>query len=349
MRDNPLFWTITTAGSDTAGVCYDERELTRGVLEGLYTMESRFGMIFTVDRNDKDEGDEDDPFDPKVWKKANPVLHSDGLLVQDRMVRTMHRFAESAKLNEKLRAEFMRKRLNIWIDEDIKYFNAREFAAEPNMTTKWPDADFFANKPCAIGMDLAAKKDLTALAIMWLDGEEDVIWGQWHFWLPHEAFKGYAMDKKQPWEMWRDKKYLNVTPGRTIDYAVVYKKIKELAKVYNVSDIAFDSWNANQVTHDLTDDGYNTIEFRQSTANYNSAMKSWVKRISDGTLKHPRNELLNWNVHNVIARTDINMNEAPNRKDSTGKIDGVCAGLMATAVLENEDNGPADIGDVLIL
>ena len=156
------------------------------------------------------------------------------------------------------------------------------------------------------------------------------------------------MDKKQPWEMWRDKEYLIVTPGRTIDYAVVYKKIKELAKVYNVSDIAFDSWNANQVTHDLTDDGFNTIEFRQSTANYNSAMKSWVKRMSDGTLRHQRNELLNWNVHNVIARTDINMNEAPNRKDSTGKIDGVCAGLMATAVLENEDNGPADIDDVVI-
>ena len=337
MRDNPLFWTITTAGMDTDGICYQERETTISILEGLYEMESRFGIIYTLDQSDKPGEPSDFIFDPKAWPKANPVLHAKNQLVSTRMIRTLKNFADTASINEKMRAEFMRKRLNIWVDEDIKYFNAKDFSSPPNPVKDWPDKDYFLKIPCAIGLDLAAKKDLTSLAICWLDNN-NVLWGEWHFWLPKETFKKYALDKRQPWIYWRDKGFINITQGKTIDYRIIYKKIKELEDVYNVNDIAFDSWNANQVIHDLSHAGFNTIEFRQSTANYNAPMKSWIKRIADGTLRHPLNEVMNWNIQNVIARTDINMNEAPDRKNSKGKIDGVCAGLMATAVLETEEN-----------
>ena len=337
MRDNPLFWTITTAGMDTDGVCFQERETAISILEGSYKIESRFGMIFTLDQSEKPDDPSDNIFDPTVWPKANPVLHAQNQLVSSRMIRTLKNFADSASVNETLQAEFMRKRLNIWVDEDIKYFNTRDFASEPNLIKEWPDPEYFYDLPCSMGLDLAARKDLTALCIMWID-KENVLWAQWDFWLPRKAFKKYALDKRQPWVYWRDKGFLNVLPGETTDYRIIYKRIEELEKVYNVRDIAFDSHDANQLVHDLSNAGFNTIEFMQSTGNYNAPMKSWVKRIADGTLKHPLNEVMNWNISNVIARNDVNMNEAPDRKNSKGKIDGVCAGLMATAVLETEEN-----------
>ena len=71
-RSQPLIMMITTAGSDTSGICYEQRDYTIKVLERTLltetgTDETWFGVIFTLD-------DDDVWHDPAVWRKANPNL-----------------------------------------------------------------------------------------------------------------------------------------------------------------------------------------------------------------------------------------------------------------------------------
>src|SRR5260221_10824453 len=79
-RRQPLIWKITTAGSNRAGVCYDQRTYGIKVLNQVLKRhggmgyrvegeagddESFFVIIYTID-----EGD--DVFDEAIWRKANP-------------------------------------------------------------------------------------------------------------------------------------------------------------------------------------------------------------------------------------------------------------------------------------
>src|SRR5207247_771038 len=66
-RDNPLFFTMTTAGIDVTDVGYHTHDEMVKILRNDETAESTFAMIFTLD-------DLDDPFDEQIWLKANPSL-----------------------------------------------------------------------------------------------------------------------------------------------------------------------------------------------------------------------------------------------------------------------------------
>lgn len=78
-RTNPLMWIITTAGFKTNGICYEQRTYLTKVLEGIFEADHYFGIIFTLDEAVLDETGAvvvpaDDPYDEKVWAKANPML-----------------------------------------------------------------------------------------------------------------------------------------------------------------------------------------------------------------------------------------------------------------------------------
>jgi phage terminase large subunit-like protein len=64
-RTQSLIWNITTAGSNRAGICYEQRTYLTKLLQDVAQDESFFGIIYSID-----EGD--DWADPGVWAKANP-------------------------------------------------------------------------------------------------------------------------------------------------------------------------------------------------------------------------------------------------------------------------------------
>lgn len=48
-----MLWVITTAGTDTAGICYEVRGYVRRVLEKTVEDDSQFGIIYTIDDEDR--------------------------------------------------------------------------------------------------------------------------------------------------------------------------------------------------------------------------------------------------------------------------------------------------------
>ena len=66
-RMQPLYFLITTAGTDTHSICYETHQKAKDILEGRKIDPTFYPVIYGAD-----EGD--DWTDPKVWRKANPSL-----------------------------------------------------------------------------------------------------------------------------------------------------------------------------------------------------------------------------------------------------------------------------------
>lgn len=107
-RMQPLFFYITTAGTDTNSICYETHQKAKDILEGRKIDPTFYPVIYGAD-----EGD--DWTDPKVWKKANPSLD---ITVGMDKVRAA---CESAKQNPGEENSFRQLRLNQWVKQAVRW------------------------------------------------------------------------------------------------------------------------------------------------------------------------------------------------------------------------------------
>lgn len=66
-RMQPLYFLITTAGTDTNSICYEVHSKAKDIIEGRKHDPTFYPVIYGADESE-------DWTDPKVWKKANPSL-----------------------------------------------------------------------------------------------------------------------------------------------------------------------------------------------------------------------------------------------------------------------------------
>ena len=66
-RTQPLYFLITTAGTDTNSICYEIHQKALDIIEGRKIDPTFYPVIYGADESD-------DWTDPAVWKKANPSL-----------------------------------------------------------------------------------------------------------------------------------------------------------------------------------------------------------------------------------------------------------------------------------
>ena len=65
-RMQPLYFLITTAGTDTHSICYETHQKALDILEGLKIDPTFYPVIYVA-------ADNEDWTDPEVWKKANKL------------------------------------------------------------------------------------------------------------------------------------------------------------------------------------------------------------------------------------------------------------------------------------
>ena len=92
------------------------------------------------------------------------------------------------------------------------------------------------------------------------------------------------------------------------------------------------NWNAVQTVQRLKQAGVPLELFRQGPQSYHPAMQDLELHYMAGRLAHGNDAVLNWNASNLVARQDQNLNNAPDKRKSTEKIDDMAALLMATGV-----------------
>lgn len=171
-RMQPLYFLITTAGTDTHSICYETHQKAVDILEGRKIDPTFYPVIYGAK-------DSDDWTDPKVWKKANPSL---GVTVQMEKVKAAF---ESARQNPGEENAFRQLRLNQWVKQSIRWMPME----------KWDACGFQVNEEelegrvCYGGLDLSSTTDLTAFSLVFppLD-ESDKFRILPYFWVPEEPW-----------------------------------------------------------------------------------------------------------------------------------------------------------------
>jgi phage terminase large subunit-like protein len=133
--------------------------------------------------------------------------------------------------------------------------------------------------------------------------------------------------------VWIAEGFLCATPGNVIDHGFIRDQVLKDFERYDVRELAFDPWNANQFVTDLQSRGVEIdrlVKFHQNFANYAEPTKRLIEElILARKLAHLANPILRWMAGNLVVLEDSNGNKKPDRKSKRGKIDGIAALIMA--------------------
>lgn len=321
-RKNPLFLYLTTEGYENAGPWPELRDFAKQVLEGIVEADHFLAIYYAVDDEDKSAGIKaDDDFDEDAWIKANPLMDVNPILVNE-----LRKEAIEAKAMPGRHAEFKIKRLN----------RPSSVAGGWVNLTKWRqcagavDLDKLRAHPCWGGLDLASVGDLSAFRLVWnVDGH--LYTHGWRF-VPNAAVHRRTERGLVPYQHWVQSGHLLVAGDDVTDYDEVMRVILGLHQRFNIRAIGYDPWNAAQIAQKLKDAGVPMEAFIQGPKSYHPAMQALERAYTAGKLSHGNDPVLNWCASNLVARTDVNMNTAPDKKRALEKIDDMVALLMGVGV-----------------
>jgi phage terminase large subunit-like protein len=193
-----------------------------------------------------------------------------------------------------------------------------------------PDPDAFYRGQVYMGLDLSARNDLTALAMVVKDEH-----GIWHcrveFFAPRIGLIDRAKRDRAPYDVWAERGIITVTPGASVDYSVVAERLISLCDDFDVAEIAFDRWRIDVLQSELSRMGRELplAPFGQGFKDMSPALDAMESELLQERLRHGDNPLLNWCAANAIAVKDPAHNRKLDKAKSTGRIDGIVALAMA--------------------
>ena len=312
-RMQPLYFLITTAGTDTNSICYETHQKAKDILEGRKIDPTFYPVIYGAN-------EDDDWTDPKVWKKANPSLD---ITVGIDKVKAA---CESAKQNPGEENSFRQLRLNQWVKQAVRWMPME----------KWDACNFAVNEEelegrvCYGGLDLSSTTDMTAFVLVFppLD-EDDKYMVLPYFWVPEDTLDLRVRRDHVPYDVWKRKGYLQTTEGNVVHYGYIEKFIERLGERFNIREIAFDRWGAVQMVQNLEGMGFTVVPFGQGFKDMSPPTKELMKLVLEKRIAHSGHPVLRWNMDNIFIRTDPAGNIKADKEKSTEKIDGAIATIMA--------------------
>lgn len=312
-RMQPLFFLITTAGTDTHSICYEVHQKAQDIIDGRKIDPTFYPVIYGAD-------DTEDWTSPKVWKKCNPSL---GETIGMDKVKTA---CESAKQNPGEENSFRQLRLNQWVKQAVRWMPM----------DKWDKCAFAVNEDdlrgrvCYGGLDLSSTTDITAFVLVFppLDEEDKYVIIP-YFWIPEDTLDLRVKRDRVPYDVWERQGYLQTTEGNVIHYGYIEKFIESLGERFNIREIAFDRWGAVQMVQNLEGMGFTVVPFGQGFKDMSPPTKELMKLTLEQRIAHGGHPVLRWNMDNIFVRTDPAGNIKADKEKSTEKIDGAIATIMA--------------------
>lgn len=311
-RMQPLYFLITTAGTDTHSICFETHQKAKDILEGRKVDSTFYPVIYGADESD-------DWTDPDVWKKANPSL---GITVDIDKVKAA---CESAKQNPAEENSFRQLRLNQWVKQAVRWMPM----------DKWDRCAFSVDEKslqgcvCYGGLDLSSTTDMTSFVLVFppTDDEDKYVILP-YFWIPEETLELRVRRDHVPYDVWERQGYLKTTEGNVVHYSFIEHFIESLGEKYNIREIAFDRWGAVQMVQNLENMGFSVVPFGQGFKDMSPPTKELMKLTLEERIAHGGHPVLRWNMDNIFIRTDPAGNIKADKEKSTEKIDGAIATIM---------------------
>ncbi|MEQ8199568.1 MAG: terminase TerL endonuclease subunit, partial [Clostridiaceae bacterium] len=210
-RMQPLFFLITTAGTDRNSICYEVHQKADDILRGKKHDSTFYPVIYGIK-------DEDNWSLEENWYKANPSL---GHTIPIEKVRDAFNSAKENPAEENI---FRQLRLNQWVKQSVRWmpmdiWEKCSFAV---------DIDNLRGRECYGGLDLSSSNDITALVLIFPPTvDDDKYYVLPFFWIPEENLKLRVRRDHVPYDIWEKQGFLNTTEGNVIHYGFIEKFIEE--------------------------------------------------------------------------------------------------------------------------
>lgn len=319
-RRQPIAIGITTAGYDRTSLCWELHQHAEAVISGR----SRDDTFYAYMAGAPEDADWTDP---RVWRAANPNL---GVTVTEEFLAGECILAQETPAFENT---FRRLYLNQWTEADTRYFSMRLW----DRCGVFPvDPEKLKGRRCWAGLDLAASEDIAALVLVFAPpavakGEDptEPIQVLARFWCPEVTVRMKSL-QGLPYSEWVKAGLMVATEGDVIDFDRIEHDIRELRKLYQIREIAFDRWQALQITQNLEKGGFTVVPFGQGFASMSAPTKELARLVKQGGIAHGKNPVLRWMAGNAFAATDAanNVKIVKPPDSNPAKVDGIVALVM---------------------
>lgn len=323
-RSQPVIIIITTAGNDVESPCYKEVEYCREIVAGTIPNDQYFVMIRELDKKD-------DEHDPANWIKANPLLCSNPEDFAE--FKRVHDEAFNSRNPEKIR-NFRIKKLNRWVHgaKGDSYMGDYMEQWDACAVTREQLAELTRGMLCLVGLDMSKRDDLTAADFIFALDEDRVALIA-HGFLPQQAIAAHAKTDRIPYQHYADEGWITLTEGNIVDQLKVKEYVQESESdgVLKIHEVCYDPYQATLLSTLFQDDGYTTVEVRQTMPSLSESTKLLRELVISGKFVHDGNPVLRAHIANAIQITDSKENIMITKKfaGSTKRVDLLAAGITA--------------------
>lgn len=284
-------------------------------------------FLYTFDPLEEEKGV--DPFSEQAIRLANPAF--DKFMNQKEVLSQ----ANKAKRMPSKESAYRNLVLNQRIAREAPFISQGVW----NLNNAEPREEDFLGE-VIIGLDLSARLDLTALVYSGKgsDGCRSV---RCQFFAPKEGVREKSIEDRVPYDLWAKQGFLTLTPGKSVGYDFVARKLVELCQKYNVKEIKFDRWRIKELLAELkvvaleNPDIAKFIEdlpfseHGQGFKDMAPALDFLESELTNGRIRHGGHPILKWNAANAVIDEDPAGNRKLNKKRATGRIDGIVAMVMS--------------------
>lgn len=311
-REQPLIFSITTAGYDRESICWKQREYALKVMKGEVEDDTFLPVIYGMD-SDEDWENEDN------WRAVNPSM--DVIFSFDDFKRDF----EKAKEMPYKQNKFRRLRLNQWTQQESRFIPMDKWDALPSVIVE----NRLKKKPCFAGVDLSYTTDLTASTLLFPSEDTVPYRALWRFWIPEEGIQRRRELDGSPYDVWVENGVIQATPGNVIDYKYITDQFQVDGQEYEIVEVGYDPHNATQWVNEMQDLGFNMVPVRQGYLTLSPTTKELLSLILRGELNHGGNPVARQHADNMVVKTDPAGNIKPDKHKRTQKIDGMISLICA--------------------
>jgi phage terminase large subunit-like protein len=330
-RAQPLLCSITTAGYDRKGICYEQYQYAKAVAANWRHDPTFFSCIY-------EKADDADWKDTDCWPDANP---SWGVTIKPDDFAADAKEAEQSpsKLNS-----FLRYRLNTWTTSDVRWI-----APEAWQQGFVPLREF-GTRPVYAGLDLATTYDLSALVLVCPDPEDGSIDVLPFFWIPESNAVERSQRDRVPYTDWIRDGFIRTTDGNVTDYTVLHRDVLEICNQFSVRQLAVDlKFNGQMLANLLQGDGVEVRGYPQGGRAMSAPAKALENLIANAKVRHAGHPVLAWCAGNASVQEDRYGNIFPSKAKSTERIDGIVALCQGLGVWMGAEQSPSASPEIFFL
>jgi phage terminase large subunit-like protein len=301
-REEPFTFCISNAGTDLdtlGGALYAQaKQVLAGATEAR---DDLFAYVPEVGDHEIEDRD--------AWQRVN----RSSWITTERLEKERKRFPP---------AVFERRHLNRWTAAEVVWL-------EPSLWDECKGKPVFDDgDDVFVGVDLGVKRDTTAVVLVKREETGESSKPKLHVRAHVFAVRGNGEQEPPPAHEHID--------GDRVDFALVENFLRDVARDYNVREIAFDPWRFHRSAELLSDEGLTMVEMPQTNERMVPISQNLYDQIVERQLVHDGDDVLRRHVAATAAR-DVGRGWRLDKAKAARPMDAVVAlALAVSRALEDE-------------